>query len=185
MADDSNKDFSGTPPEKEEVKDKGFTQEEVDRMISERVNRENAGRQKAIDEAVAKALKDAENKQRIASLQGEEKLKAEYQARIDEIEAQSKAAQEKLASTQRDLAISKAQANLAELGLPVDFAPNMLGASDEDTAKNIAAFNAKINALVTEKVNESLARGAPKTNTNGNVAGDAWKSQMRDAMGLQ
>ena len=152
---------SGSPEVPGEVKT--FTQEELNNIISERVNELNASRQKAIDDAVKKALKAASEQQRIESLQGEERLKAEYQSRLDSIEAERAAQAEQLRIATRQLAISKAEAQLASLNLPTEFAVNLLGDDDKQTAKNIQIFNSRVNELVTSKVNESLARGPPMT----------------------
>ena len=159
MAEESN-DNSGTQPITEEIKE--YTKSDVNRIVSDRVNELNARKEKAIDEAVQKALKDAAQKQRIESLQGEERIKAEYQAQLDKITAEREAQEEELRTAQRDLAISKAEAQLAGLNLPTEFAINLLGKDDKETTKNIQAFNTKINELVTAKVSESLARGTPK-----------------------
>lgn len=163
MADES-KDYSGSPANPQgEVKT--FTQEELNTIISERVNALNASHQKAMDEAVKKALKEQSDKARIESLQGEEKVKAEYQAKLDAIEADRVAKEKELMEATRALAISKAEAQLASLGLPTEFAVNLLGEDDKTTQKNIQTFNTKVNELVTAKVNESLARGGPQIGT--------------------
>lgn len=173
-------DNSGTPNQSEEIT---FTPEQkvkINTIVQERVNEANAGKQKYADDAVAKALAEEREKQRIASLQGEERIKAEYQAQLDRIQAESKAQMEQLKAAQRDLAISKAQAQLAELGLPTDFAINMLGDDDKQTTKNIQTFNTKVNELVTAKVNESLARGPPKTGGATLTQQDAVLAQLRE-----
>ncbi len=156
-----------------------FSQEEVNDIISKRVNELNETKQKAIDDAVAKALKKQADKQRIEALEGEEKLKAEYQARLDEIEAERKAQQEQLLTAQRALSISKAEAQLASLNLPPEFAVNLLGKDDKETTKLIQDFNSKINELVASKVNDSLARGTPRINTNGDgQAKTGWQAEI-------
>jgi len=157
---DESKDYSGSPEPQGEVKT--FTQEELNNIISERVNAVNASRQKAIDDAVKKALKDASEQQRIQSLQGEERLKAEYEARLTSIEAERAKQEAELREANKALAISKAEAQLASLNLPTEFAVNLLGADDKETAKNIQTFNSKVNEFITAKVNESLARGGPQ-----------------------
>lgn len=168
---------SGTPGNPEEVTFTAEQQERVNAIVAKRVNEANEGKQRAIDEAVRAALKSEAEKQRIASLQGEEKIKAEFQARLDEIEAERKAQAERLAAAERDLAISKAEAQLAGLGLPPEFAVNLLGRDDKETTTNIQAFNAKVNELVANKVNDSLARGSPKIGGEG-AAQESWKQEI-------
>lgn len=184
MADESH-DNSGTPSKTSgEVTFTAEQQERINAIVAERVNKANEGKQKAIDEAVAQALKAQADKTRIESLQGEERIKAEYQAKLDAAEADRKAQSDRLAAAERDLAISKAQAQLAALNLPPEFAVNLLGADDKETAKNIQAFNAKVSELVAAKVNDSLARGTPKLGGAG-AGGEDWKAQIDAAMGIR
>ena len=177
MVEESHDNSNTQTKTSEEVTFTAEQQEKVNSIIQQRVNEINAGKQKAIDDAVAKALKDQANRQRIASLEGEEKLKAEYQAKLEEVENERKAQAEELATAQRALAISKAEAQLASHNLPTEFAINLLGEDDKATAKNIETFNTKINALVTAKVNESLARGAPKTSADASGS-PTWKQEI-------
>lgn len=178
MAGESN-DNSGTPNQTEEITFTPEQQTRINEIVSARVNEANAGKQKAIDDAVAKALQKQAEKQRIESLQGEERLKAEYQAELDRIEADRKAQMEQLQTAQHELAISKAEAQLAGLGLPTEFASNLLGKDDKETSKNIQTFNTKVNELVTAKVNESLARGPPKAGGAVPTQQDAIMAQLR------
>jgi len=153
---DESKDYSGSPEPQGEVKT--FTQEDVNNIVAE----VKAKKQRQIDEAVEKALKDASERQRIESLQGEERLKAEYEAKLNSVEAERAKREEELRIATRELAISKAEAQLASLNLPTEFAVNLLGEDDKQTAKNIQTFNSKVNEFITAKVNESLARGGPQ-----------------------
>lgn len=173
MADEQN-DVQDTPTQ--EAK---FTQEDMDRVLAERLIDEKERRARAIEKAVAEALHKREEELRIQSLEGEDRLKAEAQAKIDAVQAEQAKTAELLASTQRALAISKAEAQLAGLGLPTQFAPNLLGADDKETAKNIATFSTSINELVTAKVNESLARGAPRAGGASPSPQDALYEQLR------
>jgi len=153
---DESKDYSGSPEPQGEVKT--FTQEDVNNIVAE----VKAKKQRQIDEAVEKALKDASERQRIESLQGEERLKAEYEAKLNSVEAERAKREEELRIATRELAISKAEAQLASLNLPTEFAVNLLGEDDKETARNIQTFNTKVNEFITAKVNESLARGGPQ-----------------------
>jgi len=182
MAEDNN--GSSNTHSSDEVTFTPEQQERVNSIVQQRVNEINAGRQKAIDDAVAKALKDQASKARIASLEGEEKLKAEYQSKLEEIENERKEQAEQLAEAQRALAISKAEAQLAGLGLPAEFATNLLGADDKATQKNIETFNARVNALVTAKVSEALARGPPMTGGSVVTQQEQLLSQLRAAANL-
>ena len=180
MADESH-DNSGTP-ETEGVKQ--FTQEDLNKIVSERVNEVNSNKQKAIDEAVAKAKAEWDEAQKIASLTGQEKLEAEFNAKLKEAKKDRDSLNSELRKVQTELAISKAQAQLAGLDLPTEFAVNLLGKDDAETTQNIQAFDAKVKELVTKKVNESIARVTPKV--GGDVRPtDEMQSQIAKVMGIK
>jgi len=184
MVEESHDNSNTQSKTTEEVTFTPEQQEKVNSILQQRINEINAGKQKAIDDAVDKALRDQANKQRIASLEGEEKLKAEYQAKLEEVESERKAQAEELASAQRALALSKAEAQLASHNLPTDFAANLLGEDDETTSRNIETFNTKVNALVTAKVSEALARGPPMTGGSVATQQEQLLAQLRAAANL-
>lgn len=159
MQDDSDKN-TGSPNED----GKTFTQDDVNNIIAERLKKAEASRDKAIQDALAKAKAEWEEANRISSLQGEEKLKAEYQAQLAKIEQEKKELEAKNADTAKRLAIADAQRQLASLGLPTEFAENMLGKDETETAMKIKVFSEAINKKVAEDVNNHLARGAPASN---------------------
>jgi len=176
---DESKDYSGTP-EKEDVKT--FTQEELNQIVSERVNKVKANEEKAIAEALAKAKAEWEESQRISSLQGEEKLKAEFQKELTKAQKTMDTTSQQLADVQRELAITKAQTQLATLNLPTDLAQNLLGKDDAETAQRIQDFSKKVNELVTAKVNEAVARGAPSTTNANPTAANQQFAELAAAM---
>lgn len=173
MAEDP-KDMSGNPTG--DVKT--FTQEELNDTIAKRLSEEKERNQKRIDEAVAKALEDEREKQRVASLEGEEKTKALYEAQINkqnkEMERQAKV----LEQVSHELAKSKAEAQLASLGLPITFASNLIGDNDEATTKNITEFNQAFTEAVAKAVNENVARGTPKVGTTSADNSPEWKDAI-------
>lgn len=129
---------------------KTFTQDEVDKIVSARLKAERERRER---EDKARADEAAEQA-RIAKLEGEERVKAEY-------EKQVKARDSELAELKRTLAVTRAQGELAKRGLPADFASNLIGEDDEHTDANIAAFSKSVSDLVARQVSESLNRGTP------------------------
>ena len=180
MAEESH-DNSGTPS-KEEVKE--FTQADLNKIVSERVNEVKANKEKAIEDAVKKAREEWEEAKKIESLQGEEKMKAEFQKQLNKTEAMHKALEQQFADTKRQLAVTKAESELAKLGLPTDFAENLIGEDDAKTTSNIQVFNAKVNEFVTAKVNEALARGAPRVSDAQTTRPDQF-AEIDRAMGFR
>lgn len=169
-------DDSGTP-KTEDVKT--FTQEEVNKIVSERVNKLNASQQAQIDDALAKAKAEWEEQKRIEGLNGEKRVQAEYDAMVAKAEKERKSLADELSKARNELAISKAQAQLASLGLPPEFAPYMVADSDEQTSQNIQTFDAKVQELVAQKVNESLSRGTPRMNGEGAPQTDDELARLR------
>lgn len=175
------KDTTGIPqPEGGDVK-KTFTQDELNETIAKRLGEEKERNQKRIDEAVAAALAEEREKQRLEALQGEEKAKALYEAQINkqnkEMERQAKA----LEQVSHELAKSKAEAQLAALGLPTSFAVNLIGEDDGATTRNITDFSTAFNEAVAKAVNENIARGAPSIGTSEPAVPD-WQAQITQAM---
>ena len=181
MAEQIN-DASGTPKNSEDVKT--FTQEEVNNMISERVNRLNATKQKDLEDALAKARAEWEESKKIESLSGQEKMQAEFDAKLTKARKDQETLNKELAEARTALAVSKAQAQLASLDLPTEFAERFIGENDEQTSKNIQLFDAKVKELVAKKVNESISRGSPRLGTNDNKEPD-WQAQIKAAMHVQ
>ncbi len=162
---DNNIDDKATPTETEE---KLFTQADVNRMMQERMDKADRQRAKAVEEAVeaykrqaqaeAKAKADAE---RIKSLEGEERLKAEYEVKQKALQDQLDAQRAEAEQVKRDLSLTRAQARLAELNLPASLAENVLGADDEQTSAKIDALSKAFNDAVNSRVAEGLHKGTP------------------------
>lgn len=129
---------------------KTFTQDEVDKIVSARLKAERERREREDRTRADEAAEQA----RIAQLEGEERVKAEYEQKV-------KARDTELAELKRTLAITRAQGELAKQGLPAEFACNLIGEDDDHTDANIAAFSKSVSDLVARQVSESLNRGAP------------------------
>ena len=159
---------------------KQFTQTEVNDMMQKRLAREATARQKAIEEAIAEDRK----KREIESLQGEERIKAEYESKLAESQRVQDENAKKYAELERELAVTKAQAQLSSLGLPAELAPNVIGSDDKETAKNIAALSKAVNDLVAKKVNEGLNHGAPRAVGDKTGPKSDMETEFRRLMGI-
>lgn len=154
-------DAQNVEPEAPEVvaePEKQFSQADVDAIVQKRLEREQSQRQKAIEDALAQ---DRE-KRRIAALEGEEKVKAEYEAKLAEVRKAQDERDEAYRQVAHELAVTKAQAKLATLGLPPELANNVIGEDDKATDRNISALNKAVNDLVAKRVNEGLNHGTPR-----------------------
>ena len=111
-------------------------------------------------------------------------MKAEFQKELSKAQKTVDTTSQQLANVQRELAVTKAQAQLAALDLPTEFASNFLGKDDAETTQNIQGFSAKVNELVAAKVNESLARGPPMTGGSVATQQEQLLAQLRAAANL-
>lgn len=170
MTDDEIKDQTGNAGDgkeageetKSESKERTFTQAEVEKMIQERLNREKRA---------------AEKQKEIDSLEGEAKLKAQFDSQMEQMRSERDEAQ-------KALRIAKAGVELSKLGFSPDFAPMMIGEDDEATKKNIDNLAEMVNKQVQEIVASKMKKGAPPVPEGAPSEGQALRDKMRAAAGL-
>ena len=140
-----------------EVKEvKTFTQEEVDKMISKRLQRER----KDIEAKIEAERKEAEE---LAKLSEAEKQKKLFEKQVREFEETKKA-------FENERLLNETSKQLASKNLPIEFAEMLKGNDAEKTFENIQLFEAKFNEAVEKVVTERLRGNVPKTTTSSNVA---------------
>lgn len=153
---------------------KTFTQDDLNRIVS----KEKESLKSRYEAEIAEMKrKDAESKE-IERLQGEERLKKEFEIKERELtEAKTKA--------ERALAIANVRSSLASKGYGDlgDMASNFIGTDADATEKNIVAFDQMVQKLVSEKVAGNLAKGAPPESKG--TSDDADIANLRKAMGLK
>lgn len=139
----------GSTTEVKEVKT--FTQEEVDKMISKRLQRER----KDIEAKIEAERKEAEE---LAKLSEQEKQKKLFEKQVKEFEETKRAFEnEKL--------LNETSKQLAAKNLPIEFAEMLKGNDAETTFENIKMFEVKFNEALERMVNERLKGSTPKTAT--------------------
>lgn len=169
----------GVPPERapegEPAREKTFTQDELNDIISK-----EKAKLKASFEAKAKeqAEKEAEARE-LERLDGEAKLKKQWEIRERELS-------ERATKAERDLAVSNARAMLASKGYGdvSDIAPYLVGEDAEQTEGNISKFDQMVQKLVAQQVAGNLAKGTPPDPAGGAPASDKDFEALRKAMGL-
>ena len=112
-------------------------------------------------------------------MEGEAKLKKQFEIRERELtEAKEKA--------EHDLAVSNVKAELSRLGYSAvsDIAPSLIGKDEEETKGNVAKFDQMVQALVSEQVSKNMNRGAPPDPEAGSAAPDSEMQALRRAVGL-
>ena len=145
--------------------DKTFTQDELNHIVQERVQR-----------AVAKAQKDAEDKikqaqsegERLAKLTKDERAKEEEAKRLADLEAREKAIAVK------ELRI-ETQSLLSDEGLPIEFLDVVMADTAESVKENIASIRKVFDEAVEKRVNERLTQDMPR---RGSTAGAMTKAEI-------
>ena len=145
--------------------DKTFTQDELNHIVQERVQR-----------AVAKAQKDAEDKikqaqsegERLAKLTKDERAKEEEAKRLADLEAREKAIAVKELRTET-------QSLLSDEGLPIEFLDVVMADTAESVKENIASIRKVFDEAVEKRVNERLTQDKPR---RGATAGAMSKAEI-------
>ena len=135
-----------------EVKEvKTFTQDEVDKMISKRLQSER----KDIEAKIEAERKEAEE---LAKLSEQEKQKKLFEKQVREFEETKKA-------FEAERLLNETSKQLASKNLPIEFAEMLKGEDAESTFNNINVFEAKFNEALEKMVTERLRGSTPKTAT--------------------
>ena len=127
---------------------KTFTQDELNAIIDKRLERERKDAQARIDKAVTEA-------QKLAKMNAEERLEHERAER----EKQLKDRESEI--TRRELK-AEAKAQLADKGLPVEFADALPLTDAESVQTAIEVFDKAFRVAVEKGVNERLKGNPPK-----------------------
>ena len=152
---------------------KTFTQEELDKIVQDRLAQLTRKVEREQEEARRKSQEQAD----LEKLQGEERMKKQYE--LDKAKLT-----EERDGYLRELKLARAESVLASKGLDAKFAPNMIGATDEETKANIAALEKLVNDMVASRTKEALSKGAPPAG-NGSSASDDMLAAARKAAGLK
>ena len=134
------------------VEVKTFTQEEVDKMITKRLQRER----KDIEAKIEAERKEAEE---LAKLSEQERQKKLFEKQVKEFEETKRA-------FENERLLNETSKQLASKNLPIEFAEMLKGNDAEKTFENIQLFEAKFNEAVEKVVTERLRGNVPKTTTS-------------------
>lgn len=174
MAEETNTEVVETEtvdnPETTEA-EKTFTQDELNHIVQERVQR-----------AVAKAQKDAEDKikqaqsegERLAKLTKDERAKEEEAKRLADLEAREKAIAVK------ELRI-ETQSLLSDEGLPIEFLDVVMADTAESVKDNIASIRKVFDEAVEKRVNERLTQDKPRRGATAGAMSKAEIMAVKDA----
>ena len=146
-----------------------FTQEDLDRIISDRLKKAEAKWRKAAEVQTSEAA-------RLATLSAEERKVEEFRLQ------QEKFAAEKAAFEAQRMEM-EATKLLAADKLPVEFAGMLKAATAEDTQANIKTFAEAFRAAVAAAVNDRLKAPTPKAGSG--KSGDAYTASLWAAAGVK
>lgn len=128
--------------------EKTFTQKELDAVIDKRLARERKEAENRIKEAVTEA-------QKLAKMSADERLEHERAEREKELKNRE------IEITKRELK-AEAKAQLADKGLPIEFADALPLTDAESTQNAIEVFESSFRKAVEKAVVERLKGNAPK-----------------------
>lgn len=141
-----------------EGQEKQFSQEEVNRLISERVEREKKKFESTLENRLSEAEKLA-------------KMNAEQKAQYEKEQTEKKLAEREAKITQREL-VAQAKENFAAKGLPLELAGCGVYTDAEACQKSLDAVEKAFNVAVEKAVNERM-RGTPPKAANGQSKSDS------------
>ena len=144
-----NEEIQNTDVKVDTVEVKTFTQDEVDKMISKRLQRER----KDIEAKIEAERKEAEE---LAKLSEQEKQKKLFEKQVREFEETKRA-------FENERLLNETSKQLAAKNLPIEFAEMLKGNDAEVTFENIKLFESKFNEAVERVVSERLKGNIPKT----------------------
>ena len=150
-----NEETKDTDVKVDTVEVKTFTQEEVDKMISKRLQRER----KDIEAKIEAERREAEE---LAKLSEQERQKKLFEKQVKEFEETKRA-------FENERLLNETSKQLASKSLPIEFAEMLKGNNAEKTFENIQLFETKFNEAVEKVVTERLRGNVPKTTTSSSV----------------
>ena len=142
------------PQVQEEPKMVSMTQEQLDKMIADRLARQ----ERKLNEAFDKKLNELSEAQKLAQMSDDERKEHDYAKRLSDLETREKALQEKESAYNKSQYKAEIQRQLNEAGLP-DVSDMLVSMDAEQVKAQIdvmkASFNAQINASVEAKIKSS------------------------------
>ncbi len=146
---------------------KEYTQEEIDKIVNDRLSREKN-----------KFSKQLEEEKRLAKLTAEEQEKERFKKEKEEFEAEKKA----IAKEKMTIEIAK---QLSAEKLPASFANRLLAETAEEVKENITQFKAEWNAALNAAVEERIKGKTPQGGQTATTEEEQLKASIRAAAGLK
>ena len=144
-----------TPQVQEEPKMVSMTQEQLDKMIADRLARQ----ERKLNEAFDKKLNELSEAQKLAQMSDDERKEHDYAKRLSDLEAREKALQEKESAYNKTQYLNEIENQLKSKGLPTDMAELLVSLPAEEVSAKIASmeksFNTQVNNSIQDKIKSS------------------------------
>lgn len=143
------------PQVQEEPKMVSMTQEQLDKMIADRLARQ----ERKLNEAFDKKLNELSEAQKLAQMSDDERKEHDYAKRLSDLEAREKALQEKESAYNKTQYLNEIENQLKSKGLPTDMAELLVDFDAETVSAKIASmeksFNTQVNNSIQDKIKSS------------------------------
>ena len=143
------------PQVQEEPKMVSMTQEQLDKMIADRLARQ----ERKLNEAFDKKLNELSEAQKLAQMSDDERKEHDYAKRLSDLEAREKALQEKESAYNKTQYLNEIENQLKSKGLPTDMAELLVSLPAEEVSAKIASmeksFNTQVNNSIQDKIKSS------------------------------
>ena len=151
---DNEQGQQDTPSEPNKPEEKTFTQDEMNKILQDRLAREMKKFEKKLADEKAQA-------EELAKLSEAERQKKLFEIQVAEFEATKKAFEE-------EKMLNETMTQLSQRGLSTSFASLLRADDAESTLANINNFEAEFNKAVEARVSERLKGATPKAPTSHN-----------------
>lgn len=164
---ESSETIEGTENVGEEKESKTFTQQELEKIIADRLSREKKKIEKVNQEKYQAQLKaELEESEKLAKMSEAERVKALAEKERQQFETERAKFEKEMKAFNEERMLNTTMKTLAEKNLPVEFASFLKVDNADDIMENITTFEKHFNEALEKMVNERLKGKAPNTSTS-------------------
>ena len=161
-----NNEVQDTEVKADSVEVKTFTQEELDKIVKDRVAKEKkkieAEREKTYQAKLEAELKESE---RLMQMNEADRLKAKAEKERKQFEEEKRMFQEQMKAFEQQKIKNQTMQMLGERNMPVELAQFITSENADEILDNVNVFQKHFNEAVEKVVTERLRGTTPKTST--------------------
>lgn len=151
-----------------------FTREDLSKLVAEQLADKKAEWEKNMNDAVAKAKQDGKDEATMTAKELAEKHAKEREAELDKKSAEL---EKRFAELDKRDRLSKARNILSQQQLPTEAAELLVGKDDDETKRNIEAYQKLVEQGVKNAIHRNSAQKEPQ---NGGSGSDIPKKKFSD-----